>query len=226
VCAAALAIREQSDRRGCALRETAFVLLELGGAFTAAIAVDGGRIVDGIGGSSGPIGRRAAGALDGEVAFLAGRISKSTIFRGGASAVAGDSDFETRLHSTFPQHRCAWDAYVEGAIKAVIALCASTLDAPELILSGRVARAAGVREELVRRLGAVRSAMSVEMLTGSTTSAMPAAHGAALVADGLAGGSQAELVDVLGIREARGTVLDHLYVITQDQAKRTLGIAF
>ena len=119
----------------------------------------------------------------------------------------------------------AWEAYLEGAIKAVIALCASTPDAPEMILSGRVARAPGVRDEFARRLGSVRGSMSVEVLTGSTTSAMQAAHGAALLGDGLAGGSQAELVDVLGIREASGTVLDHLYVITQAQARRTLGIA-
>ena len=61
-----------------------FILLELGGAFTAAIAVEGGRIVDGIGGSSGPLGLRAAGALDGEVAFLAG-CPKRMIFDGGAA---------------------------------------------------------------------------------------------------------------------------------------------
>ena len=225
VCAAALAVREQAERRGCALNETAFVLLELGGAFTAAIAVEGGRIVDGIGGSSGPLGLRAAGALDGEVAFLAGRIVKSTIFGGGASPLPATPTsrrfFIQRLRNTAAR----WDAYVEGAIKAVLTLRASTPDATELVLSGRVARVPGVRDELARRLGSVRGSMSVEMLSGSATSAMQAAHGAALVADGLAGGSQAELVDVLGIRQARGTVLDHLYVITQEQAKRTLGIA-
>ena len=52
--------------------ETAMVLLELGGAFTAALAIDGGQIVDGVGGSSGPLGVRAAGALDGELAYLLG----------------------------------------------------------------------------------------------------------------------------------------------------------
>ena len=46
------------------------VLLELGGAFTAALAIDAGQIVDGMGGSSGPLGARAVGALDGEVAYL------------------------------------------------------------------------------------------------------------------------------------------------------------
>src|SRR3989440_3511172 len=50
VCAVALAVMEQARRRGCPLSATSFVLLELGGAFTAAVAVAGGRIVDGAGG--------------------------------------------------------------------------------------------------------------------------------------------------------------------------------
>src|SRR5215470_1421642 len=35
VCAAALAIREQAERRGCSERDVSFILIELGGAFTA-----------------------------------------------------------------------------------------------------------------------------------------------------------------------------------------------
>src|SRR6186997_3445927 len=89
VCAVALAIRERAERRRCAVQDVSFILLELGGAFSAAIAVDGGRIVDGVGGSSGPLGMRAAGALDGEVAFLAGGVSKKMVFSGGAAAIAG-----------------------------------------------------------------------------------------------------------------------------------------
>ena len=92
VCAAACAIVDQSARRAIALHETAMVLLELGGAFTAALAIDGGRIVDGMGGSSGPLGVRAAGALDGELAYLLGpALRKDTLYSGGALNPAGAS---------------------------------------------------------------------------------------------------------------------------------------
>ena len=50
------------------------------------------------------------------------------------------------------------------------------------------------------------------------------AQGAAILADGLAGGSAADVVQTLGIREATGTVLDHLYVITPEAARQRLGI--
>src|SRR2546428_346935 len=84
-----LTIDEQSRRSGRSLRDVSLLLLELGGAFTAALAVAEGQIVDGVGGSAGPLGFRASGALDGEVAFLAGSVSKSLLFGGGAAAVAG-----------------------------------------------------------------------------------------------------------------------------------------
>jgi predicted butyrate kinase (DUF1464 family) len=219
VCAAALAVREQAARRRCAITETAFILLELGGAFTAAIAVQGGRIVDGLGGSSGPPGLRAAGALDGEVAFLAGRVSKSLIFSGGFGAIAGDTD----LAGSGPEAQRARDAYLEGAVKAVASLRVAAPAATEVILSGRVSRSVDVYEDVSRRLR-IHGVSSVEVLRGFSPSAMQAAHGAALMADGLAGGAAADLVERLGIREASGTVLDHLYVISPEHARRTLGL--
>src|SRR5205814_5046465 len=89
VCAVALAVSEQARRVGRPPASVSLVLLELGGAFTAAVAVAAGRIVDGVGGTSGPLGFRAAGALDGEVAYLAGDVPKALLFRGGAATVAG-----------------------------------------------------------------------------------------------------------------------------------------
>src|SRR3989454_5096715 len=119
VCAAALAIDEQARRFARPLADVSLVLLELGGAFTAAVAVAGGRIVDGVGGSSGPLGFRAAGALDGEVAYLAGAVPKQLLFGGGAAAIAGwdaDAASPERLgRPTTTQEQVAWDAFVEGA---------------------------------------------------------------------------------------------------------------
>src|SRR5437868_7279269 len=111
VCAVALAVHEEAKRRGCGERGVSLILLELGGAFTAAIAADRGRIVDGRGGTSGPLGMRAAGALDGEVAYLAGSISKRLLFSGGASAIAGtpDASIESIATPGTPRARLAWD---------------------------------------------------------------------------------------------------------------------
>jgi predicted butyrate kinase (DUF1464 family) len=225
VCAAALAIREQAMRHGCAEHAVSFVLLELGGAFTAGLAVQGGRIVDGMGGTSGPLGLRAAGALDGEVAFLAGAVSKRMLFEGGAASIAGALDAPQTIASPGTNaERVAWDAYVESAVKAVAALSVSIGGGPiEVLLSGRFVRIEAVREELIRRLGGIATA--VWEVTGFAVQAKQGAQGAALLADGLAGGASAALVERLGIREARGTVLDHLYVISAAAARARLGLS-
>ena len=85
VASAALCIADQARRLGLAYEETSFIMLELGGAFSAALAIDRGQIVDGIGGSCMPIGARSCGALDAEVAYLlGGALTKETVYSGGA----------------------------------------------------------------------------------------------------------------------------------------------
>jgi predicted butyrate kinase (DUF1464 family) len=212
VCAAALAIEMQRGRTGRRLEEISLILLELGGAFTAAVAVDRGQIVDGVGGSSGPIGWRAAGALDGEVAFLAGTVDKALLFSGGAETVAKGSREGRSL---------ALRAYVEGAVKAVSQLRISAPRAEEVFVSGRNAADAGLLERLHAALSGVAV---VRRLEGFAHVAKQGAQGAALLADGLAGGRHEALVKRLRLREADGTVLDHLHVITSAVARRRLGL--
>jgi predicted butyrate kinase (DUF1464 family) len=226
VCAVALAIGERAERRRCAVQDVSFILLELGGAFSAAIAVDGGRIVDGVGGSSGPLGMRAAGALDGEVAFLAGSISKQLVFSGGAAAVAGRpaASAEELASSRDLASRLAWEAYMESAAKAVAALAVAVPQAHEVVLSGRSARNARVRDELAHRLRGVVDGVSVHALDGIAAQSSQAAQGAALVADGLSGGAAKALVERMDLRGAAGTVLDHLFVVDRDEARRRIGL--
>lgn len=228
VCAAALAVYEQAARLRCREDDVSFVLLELGGAFSAALAVEKGRIVDGMGGTSGPLGARAAGALDGEVAFLAGTVSKRMLFEGGAATIGGrpDVQVEEMAAATTASERLAWEAYLESAVKAVAALSVSVERRPlDVVLSGRLARVDRVREELSRRVCRFAGDAAVHVLSGFADIAKQAAQGAALLADGLAGGRSASLVAALGIRDATGTVLDHLYVIPPETARARLGIA-
>ena len=226
VCAAALAIHDAAKRRGCRERDVSLILLELGGAFSAALAVDHGSIVDGLGGTSGPIGLRAAGALDGEVAFLAERVTKDLLFGGGAAAIAGAKAIsaDELAASTTPRGRRAWDAYVESAVKAIASLLVSTPGATEIVLSGRAAAAVAVHDAITRRLTTVMPRASVHVLTGFAQQAKQAAQGAALVADGLAGGAASALVDAMKIRGARGSAIDHLFVVSAETARAHLGI--
>ncbi len=209
VCAAACAIVDQSARRAIPPGETAMVMLELGGGFTAALAIDHGRIVDGVGGSSGPLGVRAAGALDGELAYLLGpALRKDTLYSGGALDPAGElqiTDLESLWSS--PEHAEGWTALLEAAVKAVRALAVSVAAAHEIVVSGRLARLPELIATLASSLEAV--APVVALVPGQASTA---ARGGALLADGLLGGRNAALVDVLGLREASGTALDYLRV--------------
>jgi predicted butyrate kinase (DUF1464 family) len=211
VASAVLCIADQAGRLGVGFAETSFVMLELGGAFSAALAVDGGRIVDGLGGSAGPIGARACGALDAEVAYLLGAaLSKRTVFSGGALP---DADLEAGLAALRddPRHRDGWLALEEGAVKAALALTASAPAPREILVAGRLARAPGLIDALGARLAHVAP---VRVATG-----LAAARGAAVLADGLAGGRYAGLVERLRLRDASGSALDHLRVDGADRIR-------
>jgi predicted butyrate kinase (DUF1464 family) len=210
VASVALCIADQARRLGVDFAESSFVMLELGGAFSAALAVDGGQIVDGLGGSAGPIGARACGALDAEAAYLLGAaLSKRTVFSGGALDPHGELDLSEGLEALRrdPRHRDGWLALEEGAAKTALALTISVPTPREILVAGRLAEAPGMLEALGARLANVAP---VRMAAGLGMKA--AAQGAAVLADGLAGGRYAALAERLGVRDASGSALDHLRI--------------
>jgi predicted butyrate kinase (DUF1464 family) len=213
VCAAACAVADQSKRLAIPPHQTAMVLLELGGGFTAALAIDQGQIVDAMGGSSGPLGMRAAGALDGELAYLLGpALRKNTLYSGGALDPSGElalTDLEALWSS--PEHAEGWTALLEAAAKAVRALTVSVPAPREIVISGRLARLPGLHAALACTLRDV--APVTPLLPGRASTA---AHGGALLADALSGGPHAVLADVLRLRESRGSALDYLRVAGAD----------
>ena len=213
VCAAACAIADQSARLGLAPDESSMILLELGGAFTAALAIDSGQIVDGVGGSSGPLGVRAAGALDGEVAYLlAAVLRKDTLYTGGALDPRGTLD-TADLDALWASTELAegWAALQEAAAKAVRALLVSVPAPREVVVSGRLARLPALVDALA---GSLADVGRLRPLVPGRASA--AAHGGALLADALAGGRHAALAHTLRLRESSGTALDHLRVAGAD----------
>jgi predicted butyrate kinase (DUF1464 family) len=188
LCVAALALARQpapAAFRGC--------VVEVGSAFTACVVLDGGRVVDGVGGSGGPCGWASPGGWDGETAYLFSPLSKRDLFVGGAAAVP-------------EPERQAW--FREALVRAVAGLQAVT-PFEQVVLSGRLletepAVAAAVAADLAR-FGRVTR---LESLPGAWVK--HAAQGAALLADGLAGGRHRPLVERLALDRAAGTVLDWL----------------
>src|SRR5439155_554526 len=121
-----------------------------------------------------------------------------------------------------PAHRKVNRVDMGTAEKVCAAALAIDEQARRTGRSVRLAGVEGVRRGIAQRLQGIAPG---RVLDGFAAEAKEGAQGAALIADGLCGGAHRELVATLGIREARGTVLDHLYVISRDQARRRLGLA-
>jgi predicted butyrate kinase (DUF1464 family) len=190
LCVAALALAQQAA--GKEFRDYHGCVVELGSAFTACVVIRGGRVADGLGGTSGPFGWGSGGAWDGEAAYLFSPLSKADLFSGGGISCA----MEGRRR------------FVESLLQAVAALRALT-PFDEVVLSGRLLQTQpDLADEAHRCLSGLCPVVRLESLPGAWVK--HAAQGAAVVADGLAGGRWAALVDHLRLREASGTVLDGL----------------
>jgi len=224
LCVAALAIHEQAERLKMPPAEASFLLIEVGYAFTALLRVEGGEVVAGFGGTSGPIGLLSSGRMDGEVAYLLGRVKKKTLASGGllhASGLReGQIDFflegVARGEAMF---KAVWEAFLEEILGFTAWLEASTGKPREILVSGRLSKFPQIFEELAGRLSQISP---VRRLKGFTSKVKEAAQGAALLADGLAGGKHSPLVDALKIKQASGTVLDHVYLDGFEEVRKRM----
>jgi predicted butyrate kinase (DUF1464 family) len=150
-------------------------------------------------------------------------LSKETIFSGGAVDIAGGGADQIAFDS-WPNEtrlRGGWLAWLEGAMKAALALTVVVSRPREILLSGRLGSLPGVEAALQDRLSAIAPVRRVGRLTsnGSPVRVKTAAQGAALLADGLAGGRAAPLVEAMQLRGASGSALDHLKVQGVDQIR-------
>ena len=128
LCTAVVGIRDQIETYQIKPEESNFIMVEIGYGFTAVLAIENGRIIDGIGGSN-IMGFRACGSLDGELAYLIKEIHKKNIYKGGVASIAGYSDLSlkeiTLLAENDENVRIALKAYISSVKKAVFGISSS-----------------------------------------------------------------------------------------------------
>ncbi|HIP25415.1 MAG TPA: DUF1464 domain-containing protein [Archaeoglobus profundus] len=191
ICSVALAMY-QLKKEGVKYEKQNFVLVEAGYGFNAFIAVKNGKIVDGLGGTSGFPSFSSIGAIDGELAYLLSDFPKSMLFRGGIKSYLNIDRMED-----LPRFAIEWLCeYIVKGIK-VVSVSLSEFD---VIVSGRFfdlfyeefVEFSGIKAKKLKSIG------------------KQSAEGAAIIANGLAGGKFKELVDHLELRRAKGTILDYI----------------
>lgn len=212
MCICALGIYDQAKRLRIPFSETSFILVEMGFGYNAVLAVDRGKIVDGIGGTTGGIGFLTLGGADAELVQLVEKWEKADIFTGGGISLSGKLSPEELIERVDVDESCkvAWDAMMEGVIKGVASMMISVPRPKEILLSGRLTRIERVSDELKPKLERFAPAKRIGWLDGIKR-VKESAQGYAIVADGLAGGKFTDLVDWMEIKNAKGTALDYLY---------------
>ncbi|MHA1682099.1 MAG: DUF1464 family protein [Promethearchaeota archaeon] len=217
VCAAAAAIVDQSTLLDIPLDRTGFILLEVGAGFTATLAVEGGKIIDGIGGSLGCMGIRACGGLDAELAYLLRKISKKVIYTGGLADIVGYPDLSLQeimlMANKDAKISDAVDGFIHDIMKDIAALIPS-FSSPgairEILLSGR--GSSKVLLALEEQLPKI-SPSPARIVRNIARISKVAAQGAAFIARGLAGESfYKDLVEIMGLAKSNHDLLGDIYI--------------
>jgi predicted butyrate kinase (DUF1464 family) len=211
LCCAILGVYDQARHLRIRAKETSFILVELGYGYPAAVAVENGLVVDGVGGTIGGPGFLTLGGMDGELAYLLRGFSKGTLFQGGVLSSLDDPTLSPEAFAELLQKddktaQQAWNAVAEGLAKSVSALTVSVSQPKEILLSGRLTRVPALVEDLSERMKLFGYPVRRVQRLGDKSK--EAAQGAALFADGLAGGPSAALIETMRLKECSGTALD------------------
>lgn len=208
VCCVALAIKDQAEYHGIPYHKTSFILAEIGYAFTAVMAVDDGKIIDGLGGTSGGPGFITLGGMDSELAVRLGDFPGVVLFSGGAKDASGKDDLTPEEMVKDP-HRfsASWNMMIESTLKSIAAM-AVVVDKPrEILISGRLSRITEFVETLKTRLAKFGK---VRIVGRKAKIAKEAAEGAFIIGEGLEGGKYEGIVDVLQLKQAKGSMFDYI----------------
>ena len=117
MCVAVLGVHDQARRLDVPYSEVSFIHVEMGFGYNAVLGVDGGRIVDGIGGTtiSGP-GFLTISSMDAELVQIVEKWEKADVFSGGCASIGGCSTPEELVKRMNLDENCriAYDAMIEA----------------------------------------------------------------------------------------------------------------
>ena len=203
-----------------------FILVEAGYGYNAVIGVKNGVIVDGLGGTLASMGLLTIGPIDAEIAALGGQWDRSDVFHGGvfeACKTLDPDEAYSMYRGGIEPCASAYRAMVEGLAKTIAGMASTSMRGVKRVLvSGRIAEI--VKRELEQLLPDLEFHL-LPTLEGAEKS-KHAAQGYALVGDGLGGGVFRELVERMRIRDACGTVLDHVLHPRLAEARQRLTKAY
>jgi len=210
VCCVALAIRDQAESYCIDYSETSFILAEIGYAFTAVMGVEDGKIVDGLGGTSGGAGFITLGNMDSELASRLGKFPGIVLFTGGAKDASGKEDLTPEEMAKEQQkYSASWNMMLESILKGIAAMMVVVEKPREILLSGRLSGIPEIAEALTAKLSKFGK---VRLVKGQARVAKAAAEGAYIIGEGLSGGKYKGIIDSLRLREASGTMFDYILI--------------
>ncbi|MFA4641163.1 DUF1464 family protein [Pyrococcus kukulkanii] len=227
----ALSIVRHSEKEGVPYNRVNLIAVEIGFAYTSAMAVKNGQIVDAMAGTAGFPGYLGMGFMDSELAYaLANALDdfgKLILFEGGSAYIAGVDPFTVtpeefvKLAKSDERVAKGYNAMVEAIVKDVFTLLPSVK--PEAIyLSGRFSRIPeffkDVKDALEDAFSKYGFSVEVRKLE-SRAKAKEAAEGSAIIANGIAGGMYKELFDVLKLRESSGSIFDWVYLKEREKLR-------
>jgi predicted butyrate kinase (DUF1464 family) len=215
LCTAVTGIKDQMERLSVNPKNTNFIMIEIGHAFTSVVAIENGQVIDGIGGSN-IMGLRACGSLDGELAYLIKNIKKKAIYSGGVSYIAGNKDLSLKQIISFAekdaQTRLALNAYTSELTKAIYAISSSYSNKDkitEILLAGRSSELLYIKNVITKGFD---DFLPVSLMRSYGHFSKHAAQGAAFIANGLLGGEHEPIINNIKIKDAKGSILDDVYI--------------
>ncbi|AFZ71177.1 putative butyrate kinase [Caldisphaera lagunensis DSM 15908] len=203
-------------------KESDIIVIEIGYAYTAALSILHGEIIDGIGGTSGFPGYKGMGAIDGELAYAMASsepyFSKLRLFQGGIADYLGfDNIDKLNEISKNDKSNKALKMFIESILKDLSIMIVSNTKPERIYLSGRFTRYdnlyAYIKESIEEFLEKISIKAKVVKLMGLGKKAKEAASGAAVLANGISNGTYKDIFEALKLKESKGYIFDFILPI-------------